>query len=1175
MEKVPAACAMEWSIELEKGLRSKNPGKRIEAISKIGQRLEWWNRESRITVSQYKIFGLIPGEDKLFANAILLRLADMFRVGDRQTKTSIVKIFMQELKSRRKRRSVSVGGEEEGILSKNVLVNYLEILRRVKVVFDEGDVEERALALYLFGCWAEFAVDSADIRYVILSAIVSDNVLEVKASLFAARCFCELANDFASVLLEILANRLTSSETSTVFKLEGGRAFADMWRSFPLANRAYKTGLKLVLDSSEESFSTAMLISLTKLASRWTLLIPQQVELLFSFLAKYRAMHMQVKTLKCLKFLFARGVCPCPETRDMIQNLLDIQNQSKFPPALQHEVLKVLHKIISYNLPTFPSSEMLEVFSIVLKFVENIIQSSIMSERFLAIWVLIDILSKFLGRPKLESDEMASTLAFQLVSLVMDHISVPMKSNVGRHLSTVNTGDLRTTMTCPLDRHQSTEELKREVTSLLKPILYLVENHSDVSGLVLDKVSRFLENLVNMLHRGVSTKKEDLLKSEILKCGKEDKTSDILKLGVFLAKIIITCLENIEVENAKTVEVLNSLKLLVDYVCKSISFDSCIYGIYMLLLHFHGAYKCVWQEMNQIIDPDDNYTLPCGASFLQHDTLISECAKKIFERRDNWSSYKAGKHAACQGLWSTATFLFEQLKKMVISDSSSLWLKTLILFSHSECQIQYFGIINAKETLSEVEEDIAQKNNLCKYAETLVRAYNGVCLAEKTLRTSALGLAFNFQRWFLVLRAKVLKIMVDITALLGPVSFVQESSSSGKKRISFPVPSLIPLERDSLLVDSLTLISLRLKKLTDEFDLFAASFIGMDRRSMRIISSLATSCSLLAFVTGLALPFPRSHVSSNNVTCSLDSSEEKFHAVLIQDLLERLWLIDSDTSKGLWMLLKVNRHSKSCFLPKSQGTSISYRSSGIVKLCKYAIMEILDRQKEASTFSSDESRSQISNDGLQLLLHVVWKWMQIPFKCPKHFFQVRHNVLSELFAMNEYGENVDGTAVSLGSHLSLNLCLQLKNMPPSLPLRLSKLYCILSCTIHPQNEENKEQAWLNSEEWEVNDILDLNEKLVRYVTGSSTPCGIHIKNNAGSCWTKDQYVCFHPNDRGQGFSTCLLDISDFPVGNYRIKWHSCWIDNEGSYGSLLPLNAGPNFNIEKPSTSRSTRIEVP
>lgn len=33
MEKIPAASAIEWSIELEKGLRSKKPGKKFCYLS--------------------------------------------------------------------------------------------------------------------------------------------------------------------------------------------------------------------------------------------------------------------------------------------------------------------------------------------------------------------------------------------------------------------------------------------------------------------------------------------------------------------------------------------------------------------------------------------------------------------------------------------------------------------------------------------------------------------------------------------------------------------------------------------------------------------------------------------------------------------------------------------------------------------------------------------------------------------------------------------------------------------------------------------------------------------------------------------------------------------------------------------------------------------------------------
>nr|XP_027125674.1 uncharacterized protein LOC113742147 isoform X1 [Coffea arabica]XP_027125675.1 uncharacterized protein LOC113742147 isoform X1 [Coffea arabica]XP_027125676.1 uncharacterized protein LOC113742147 isoform X1 [Coffea arabica]XP_027125677.1 uncharacterized protein LOC113742147 isoform X1 [Coffea arabica]XP_027125678.1 uncharacterized protein LOC113742147 isoform X1 [Coffea arabica]XP_027125679.1 uncharacterized protein LOC113742147 isoform X1 [Coffea arabica]XP_027125680.1 uncharacterized prot len=1170
MEKIPAASAMEWSIDLEKGLRSKSPGKCIEAILEIGSRLEWWNRESRISVAEYKIFHLIPGEDKLFANAILLRLADAFRVGDKRIKTCIVKVFREELKSRRRRSGRKV---EDGILSKKKLENYLEILRRVKVVFDEGDVEERALALYLFGCWADFAKDSADVRYVILSSVVSDDVLEVKAALFAAGRFCELANDFASVLMEMLTNRLTSCETSMALKLVGGRALANMCCSLSLANRAYETGLKLLLDSSEENFSAVMLVSLTKLASCWTLLIPQQIELLFSYLAKYRATQIEVTTLTCLQFLFARGVCPCPASRDMVQNFFDMLNQSKFPPAVLRQVLKVLHKMLSYNLPTLPSSEMFMVFSTFLKFIENVNQSSIMSERLVAARVLVNILCKFLGRPKLEHDETAFTLAYQAISFIMDRISELVNSIVTRHTFLVN--GLKTTKKGLLDGDQANEELEREVTSLLRSIFYLVENHSDISGLVLDRVGIFLEHLVSTLCRDVSIEKDNFLNYELSECGEEYKTANILKLVFSVTRIIVTCLENPEVEHAETAKVLNSLKLLIDYVCKSTPIGSSTYTIYLLLLHFHSACKCIWRQINPIVYLDDNYTPFYAGSFLHDNTFIAEFGKKMFGGRDNWSSYKAGKRAALQGLWSNAAFIFERLTKMAVSNSSYVWLKTLNLFSHSESQIEYFGIINVKDSLSEAGEEITPKNNLYNYVEILVRAYDGVHLAEKMLKMSAPGLSFTFQRWFLALRAKFLEILVDLSTLLGAVSFLEDSSSCGPEKMTVLVPSMIPLERYRFLVDSLASVSSQLKKLADEFDLLATSFVGMDRKSTRILLCLSAGCSLLAFSTGLFLSIPYLHVSENSVTKCLDGSEGHHRGVLIQDLFERLSLVDSETSKHLWMLLKVYGKSKSCFLSKSgnQAAGLYYEASSIVKLFKYAVSEIVGLQNEARIFCSDETKSQISSHGLKLLLSIIWKWMQIPFRCPDYFFQVRDNVFSELFSMNENGENFDGMSVSLGSHLSLNLCLKLKNMPPSLHLQLSKLYCILSCTVPSPHGKNIEKSWLNSEEWDTDDILALNHKLMRYATGSSTPNAMQDRTNAGSRWT-EEYVCFRLNERGQGFSTCLLDVSAFPPGNYKIKWHSCWIDDEGSYGSLLPMNAGPNFAIENSSNSRTMQTEV-
>ncbi|KAJ6355156.1 hypothetical protein OIU77_005699 [Salix suchowensis] len=176
MERISAACAMEWSIELEKALRSKKPGQAIEGIQRIGKRIQEWSKEPKPTVAVYNMFGLVPGEDRLFANTILLRLADAFRFGDRETRVSIVKVFLLELKSRDNKKM--------------------------------KDVESKALVLALFGCWAPFAKDSAHIRYLILSSMISSRCFagEAQASLFAAGCFCELAGDFVPVVLEMLVN---------------------------------------------------------------------------------------------------------------------------------------------------------------------------------------------------------------------------------------------------------------------------------------------------------------------------------------------------------------------------------------------------------------------------------------------------------------------------------------------------------------------------------------------------------------------------------------------------------------------------------------------------------------------------------------------------------------------------------------------------------------------------------------------------------------------------------------------------------------------------------------------------------------------------------------------------------------------------------------------------------
>lgn len=123
------------------------------------------------------MFDLVTWEDRLFSNTILLRLAEAFKFDDKHIRHAVVRVFLSELYSRDKTRSK----QYQGILSKARVQNHHELLTRVKVVLDGGDPESRALALVLFGCWAHFAKDSTQIRYLILSSLLSPHISEVSA----------------------------------------------------------------------------------------------------------------------------------------------------------------------------------------------------------------------------------------------------------------------------------------------------------------------------------------------------------------------------------------------------------------------------------------------------------------------------------------------------------------------------------------------------------------------------------------------------------------------------------------------------------------------------------------------------------------------------------------------------------------------------------------------------------------------------------------------------------------------------------------------------------------------------------------------------------------------------------------------------------------------------------
>ncbi|KDO77271.1 hypothetical protein CISIN_1g001104mg [Citrus sinensis] len=1155
MERNATACAMEWSIELEKGLRSKIPGRCVEAILQIEPRLKQWAGEPEATMVVYNMFGLVPGEERLFANTIFLRLAEAFQLGHKHIRVSIVRVFLSLRRHcRDKKRSKRI----KGILSKSRVHNHLELLKRVKIVFDTGDPESRALALVLFGCWADFAKDSAHIRYLVLSSLVSSNVLEVRASLFAAGCFSELADDFASVLLEMLVNLVTYSETESTVRIAAARVFAKMGCSYSVAKRAYKTGLKLVLDSSDEDFLVAMLTSLSKLAYKSTLLISEQVDFLLHLLNREKALHIQATALRCLYLTFVKGMGQSLISATLFRALFNIVEEAELPSTMQCEALKLLHKILLGRPPNLSCADMPE-FAELLRIVDNASRSPIISKSIVAILVLVEIVIKFQRRVEMGSGGVCTLpMPSEVVSLIMDRITLLVKPIL---------------CSCQFNHVKVFEQ----VQSLLSLLLLLVGEHPDLGVLVLNKVHYLIEDLVDTCTTMAGRQADSAVNNPVEIRGERDQTINS-KLIFILNRFVVSCLEILNKAGTLTNQVFDKVKLLVQSVHHCSFFDCYTHIIYSLLLDTRTVWICMINRNDEARGDDGNFHT-CLQDFIdKHELLTLEFAKKMLIHRDTWPAYRAGMYAACQGAWVTASFLFGQLIMKVQSDIFSCWLKSVSHLAHSQRIIQLLFLTKhdsssvdwletkelpitfSEDNLCEIEKDVAGIIDEPNHSQALVVAYQSLISAERTLETAFTSTnVFFFQRWFLALRAKLLGAVMEIFRVLSTIQSEQKTNNDALVRKCTIVDSIKFLQQ-------ITQISFQLKRLSQEFDLIATSFIGIDSKSSNIIKAVALNCSLLAVSAGFAFYIP-SLPAYQNLTCGLGSSQKCSHAMLIQNLVGRLWNLDHEVTSNLGMLAEVIGLSKNCFhlQSKNQILDSSCEVKNIVDVCNYAVSGIVCWQNEAKMVQDDKIRSEVITNGSQLLLNIILKLMNIPFRVPKFFFKVRPCVGSELFISSADVRNVDGISVSTGFPLSLNLCLQLKNVPPDLPVRLTKFYCILHCSqkLVLDGQSNEKTPW-SPQPWEDSDVVEINEMLFQYVTECTKRTNYRKCfrdgdiNNDGAVTV---FVHFELSARGQGFSNCLLDVSHFPVGSYRIKWHCCCIDSQGSYWSLLPLNAEPVFTV--------------
>nr|CAD1838357.1 unnamed protein product [Ananas comosus var. bracteatus] len=1234
MDKITAACAMEWSIDLEKGLRSNKPGQRIAAIEQISHRIRELSIESNITKAVSDMYGLVPGEDRLFSNTILLRLADAFRRGDNHMRRCILKVFLGELRHLSKK-----GKMYNGILAKHRVPNYVELLRRVKVVFDTGDQQAKSLALRLFGCWADLAKDSAQIRYVILSSLQSSHVSEVMAALFAAGCFCLLAEDFSCIILEVSINLICSSGISAIVKRAAIRSLSMMQCTLSIISSTYKAGKRLVLSSMEDDFKAEMLLTLSKLASKSTILIAEQVDLLLSFLKHESTALLKARALKCLGILFSRYACHFPINTDVLGILHNVIEDSDLTLNFQCEALRILRQIFGVIPSSLSSISVPDLSKLVLN-VEGAALSASGVKRSLAFHLLVDILcclrrameehSHASPEEKLPSvcsqfqdDPEAILLTYgenelppsanRATTLIMDYLislakQVMSKTNQNM-LFTVFDGDL-----------------KQEYNTSLSLILRLAEDYPSSLLVALDKIRCIIQTLGNVddnvntecigTYSSIS-KKDSVVKKPnpdnsnfpcdslckeldakkpnlVFAAGEYHGESRILvvsELMLTLCKFSNASLNKLNDFGQHYCYIYLVVKHLVECIKESAPRYYDTYEIFCLCMYSHLASnrcKVISEKEKDLrlapcnLEAHEGVTKPryfIPSAWAVQERRALGFAKKMIRERNYWTAYRVGKYSFCKGLWFAATFVFRKLIHAVKSSSFSCWLTSLMLLAGGESEIKLLlfpkigieliselqaeGICEKEINVTEIDMEYLSgtRVDICYCEGKLGKICNRIWSSEETLAlTGPSDGLFYFQRWFICLRAEFLEIVVEIFGFLSSHSFAMEvlNKEVGNENIHFAATT----ENMKTLLLGLTNKSLRLNQLAKNYDLLATSFLDIDHQSFRSICRLAFNCSMLAFCTAFAMDFSISHADKNIMPCSF--RDQVSYTPVVQDLFMRLGGAGSKITTQFEQFMSFLTDKIDLFRSRTQLNCANYLDRDYLLIFQFALQGLLCIRRDAKGVIDKGELQSLVNRGLQLLYDILQKSMELPFQLPRYYFRTRHCIGAELFIFGADSGNKDEIITPPGFQLSLNLCIQLKNMLARTSAQLAKLYCILAARVSSRLPLGKGEA---QNTWEfrsrkMNEMVQLNAMLLHYLKEDAGKANeINIANGDEDLVTA--CVCFEPNERGQGFSICLLNVSAFPEGSYQINWHSCCIDTNGSHWSLLPLNAGVSFSVKR------------
>ncbi|GFY39151.1 integrator complex subunit 7 [Trichonephila inaurata madagascariensis] len=256
--------------ELDKGLRSAKVGEQCEAIVRFPRLFE-----------KYPFPILI--------NSACLKLAELFRTGTNFHRVLILKVMQQTQKHLDK------------------ILNLDEFVHRLYAVIHSNDPVARALTLRTLGNIASVISERKSIHHSIRNSLDSHDAVEMKAAICATGKFAAQSKSFATNICSKIGEMIQGLATPVEIKLQLLSIFQHMHHDAQTIAQVWKLCTSLLPDYPSQQFIVCTLHTLTELAAASVTHIPEQVNLLISYLKEDGRMCVKISALKDMEKLAKKG----------------------------------------------------------------------------------------------------------------------------------------------------------------------------------------------------------------------------------------------------------------------------------------------------------------------------------------------------------------------------------------------------------------------------------------------------------------------------------------------------------------------------------------------------------------------------------------------------------------------------------------------------------------------------------------------------------------------------------------------------------------------------------------------------------------------------------------------------------------------------------------------------